>query len=103
MEHVNPASGQLQADFPVGTPELINEAVTTGRYGQRSRRAQQQIRSGITGAIKDTSEGDDGPHAGAGAGAPESGPSAPFGGFKDSGYGKQGSWEGLMEPQTFAR
>jgi aldehyde dehydrogenase (NAD+) len=36
MEHVNPASGQVQADFPVGTPELINEAVTTARYGQRA-------------------------------------------------------------------
>jgi aldehyde dehydrogenase (NAD+) len=30
-------------------------------------------------------------------GTSESGPYAPFGGFKDSGYGKQGGWEGLME------
>jgi aldehyde dehydrogenase (NAD+) len=35
MEHVNPTSGQVQAEFPVASDEVVDEAVTSARDGQR--------------------------------------------------------------------
>jgi len=35
MEHVNPTSGQVQAEFPVASDEVVDEAVASARDGQR--------------------------------------------------------------------
>jgi aldehyde dehydrogenase (NAD+) len=98
--NVEPASDLAQDEVfgpvltatPFDDPDEAVEIANSTRYGLAAYLHTRDVTSALTiaGQLDAGSISING-------GSSESGPNAPFGGFKDSGYGKQGGWEGLME------
>jgi aldehyde dehydrogenase (NAD+) len=98
--NVEPASDLAQDEVfgpvltatPFDDPDEAVEIANSTRYGLAAYLHTRDVTSALTIARQL-----DAGSISINNGSSESGPYAPFGGFKDSGSGKQGGWEGLME------